>query len=60
MYFEALEGVTIGLMLSAGMTYASELSTTSNVVSLQALTGTLYYGVGKSGKGKRVFVWRES
>ncbi|KAK4321256.1 hypothetical protein Pmani_007929 [Petrolisthes manimaculis] len=47
LYFEALEGVTIGLMLSAGMTYASKLSTTSNVVSLQALTGTLYYGVGE-------------
>ncbi|KAG0723225.1 Major facilitator superfamily domain-containing protein 6 [Chionoecetes opilio] len=47
LYFEALEGVTIGLMLSAGMTYACELSTTKNVVSLQALSGTLYYGVGK-------------
>ncbi|KAG7170822.1 Major facilitator superfamily domain-containing protein 6-A-like 2 [Homarus americanus] len=47
LYFEALEGVTIGLMLSAGMTYASELCTTKNIVSLQALCGTLYYGVGK-------------
>ncbi|XP_037795261.1 major facilitator superfamily domain-containing protein 6-like [Penaeus monodon] len=47
LYFEALEGVTMGLMLSAGMTYASELSTTKTVVSLQALSGTLHYGVGK-------------
>ncbi|XP_066959615.1 major facilitator superfamily domain-containing protein 6-like isoform X1 [Macrobrachium rosenbergii] len=47
MYFEALEGITIGLMLSAGMTYASELSTTKNVVSLQAISTTLHVGVGK-------------
>ncbi|XP_069178886.1 major facilitator superfamily domain-containing protein 6 [Procambarus clarkii] len=47
LYFEALEGITIGLMLSAGMTYANKLCTTENIVSLQALCGTLYYGVGK-------------
>ncbi|XP_071542622.1 major facilitator superfamily domain-containing protein 6-like [Panulirus ornatus] len=47
LYFEALEGVTIALMLSTGMTYASELTTTKNIVSLQGLCGTLYHGVGK-------------
>lgn len=56
LYFEALEGVTMGLMLSAGMTYASELSTTKTVVSLQALSGTLHYGVGEWGS-ERVRGW---
>ncbi|XP_076043988.1 uncharacterized protein LOC143027029 isoform X2 [Oratosquilla oratoria] len=47
LYFEALEGITVGLMLTAAIMYANELSTTENVVSLQGISGTLHYGVGK-------------
>lgn len=47
MYFESLEGVTTGLLLSTAMLYAAELSTTESVVSLQALCATVHHGIGK-------------
>jgi len=48
MLFELLEGVTMGLMLSAAYMYAASLSTKNNIVSLQAIAGTLHHGVGGS------------
>ncbi|CAL4122727.1 unnamed protein product [Meganyctiphanes norvegica] len=47
LYFESLEGITTGLLLTTTMMYAAELSTTESIVSLQALCATVHHGIGK-------------
>ncbi|RXG53163.1 Major facilitator superfamily domain-containing protein 6-A [Armadillidium vulgare] len=47
MPFEALECVTVSLMVVSFMSYASVLSTPATVVTLQGMYGGLYNGVGR-------------
>lgn len=47
MPFEAMECATVSLMVVAFMSYASVLSTSSTVVTLQGMYGGLYNGVGE-------------
>ncbi|XP_066977344.1 uncharacterized protein [Macrobrachium rosenbergii] len=48
MPFEVLEGVTTGLLVAAAITYGAQLSSKSNVATLQGILATFHYGLGKS------------
>lgn len=47
LYFEAMESITSSLAITAAVTYAAKLSTTTTDGSIQGLVGGLYFGVGE-------------
>ncbi|KAK4310707.1 hypothetical protein Pmani_017736 [Petrolisthes manimaculis] len=46
--FEVLEGVTTGLLFTAAVVYGGQLSSRSNLATLQGILATCHYGLGKS------------
>lgn len=46
--FELLEGVTTGLLVTAAIIYGAQLSSKTNLATLQGVLATLHYGLGKS------------
>ncbi|KAK6617965.1 hypothetical protein RUM44_002407 [Polyplax serrata] len=47
LFFEAMESITSSLAITAAVTYAAKLSTTTTDGSIQGLVGGLYFGVGR-------------
>lgn len=44
--FEVLEGVTTGLLFTAAVVYGGQLSSRSNLATLQGILATCHYGLG--------------
>ena len=45
--FEALEGLTMALMMTSAVTYVAKISSSSTVFSVMGLMGALFFGIGK-------------
>merc|ERR1719461_2642558 len=45
--FEALEGLTMALMMTSAVTYVAKISTPSTIASVMGMMGALFFGVGK-------------
>ena len=45
--FEALEGLTMALMMTSAVTYVAKISSPSTLASVMGLMGALFFGVGK-------------
>ena len=45
--FEALEGLTMVLMMTSAVTYVAKISSSSTVFSVMGLMGALFFGIGK-------------
>ena len=45
--FEALEGLTMALMMTSAVTYVASISTPSTIASVMGIMGALFFGVGK-------------
>ena len=45
--FEALEGLTMALMMTSAVTYVAKISSSSTISSVMGLMGALFFGVGK-------------
>jgi MFS family permease len=45
--FEALEGLTMALMMTSAVTYVAKISEASTLASVMGLMGALFFGVGK-------------
>ena len=46
--FEALEGLTMALMMTSAVTYVARISTPNTIASIMGIMGALFFGVGKS------------
>ena len=47
MPFEALECFTVALLVTAAVTYAAEVSSSTTTATVQGLMGGLHHGVGQ-------------
>lgn len=45
--FEALEGLTMALMMTSAVTYVAKISTTNTIASVMGMMGALFFGIGK-------------
>ena len=45
--FEALEGLTMALMMTSAVTYVASISTPTTIASVMGIMGALFFGVGK-------------
>ena len=45
--FEALEGLTMALMMTSAVTYVARISTPNTIASIMGIMGALFFGVGK-------------
>lgn len=45
--FEALEGLTMALMMTSAVTYVAKISTPSTIASVMGMMGALFFGIGK-------------
>ena len=45
--FEALEGLTMALMMTSAVTYVAKISSSATISSVMGLMGALFFGVGK-------------
>jgi len=45
--FEALEGLTMALMMTSAVTYVAKISSTNTISSVMGLMGALFFGIGK-------------
>ncbi len=45
--FEALEGLTMALMMTSAVTYVAKISTPTTIASVMGMMGALFFGVGK-------------
>ena len=45
--FEALEGLTMALMMTSAVTYVAHISTQHTIASVMGIMGALFFGVGK-------------
>lgn len=45
--FEALEGLTMALMMTSAVTYVAKISTPNTIASIMGIMGALFFGVGK-------------
>ena len=45
--FEALEGLTMALMMTSAVTYVAKISTPTTIASVMGLMGAVFFGVGK-------------
>ena len=45
--FEALEGLTMALMMTSAVTYVASISTPNTIASVMGIMGALFFGVGK-------------
>lgn len=45
--FEALEGLTMALMMTSAVTYVAQISTPTTIASVMGMMGALFFGVGK-------------
>ena len=45
--FEALEGLTMALMMTSAVTYVAKISSPNTLASVMGLMGALFFGVGK-------------
>jgi hypothetical protein len=46
--FEALEGLTMALMMTSAVTYVARISTPNTIASIMGIMGALFFGVGKA------------
>lgn len=46
--FEALEGLTMALMMTSAVTYVANISTPDTIASVMGMMGALFFGVGKA------------
>ena len=45
--FEALEGLTMALMMTSAVTYVAKISSPQTMASVMGIMGALFFGVGK-------------
>jgi len=45
--FEALEGLTMALMMTSAVTYVAKISSANTIASVMGLMGALFFGLGK-------------
>merc|ERR1739844_223580 len=45
--FEALEGLTMALMMTSAVTYVAKISNPSTIASVMGMMGALFFGIGK-------------